>query len=61
LAEHGFYGLEGTTGNSVGALPNELAAANNYFSKIKSFALRMMWRWCFLCAFGKTTKPILHH
>jgi hypothetical protein len=59
LAEHGFYGLEGTTGNSVGALPNELAAANNYFSKIKSFAAKNDVEVVFFCApFGKNNKNL---
>jgi hypothetical protein len=49
LAEHGFM-VWGTTGNSVGAFTNELAWLITILVKSKALPLRMMWRWCFLCA-----------
>jgi hypothetical protein len=50
MAEQGFYGLEGVTGNTVESLPIELAATNNYFVKIKSFAAKNNLEVVFFCA-----------
>jgi hypothetical protein len=59
VAQHGFYPLAGTAGQSSGSLPNAIAKSNKYLDQIKQFASKNKMDVVFFCApFSKNNKNL---
>ena len=59
VAQHGFYPLAGTAGQSTGSLPNAIAKSNKYLDQIRQFASKNKMEVVFFCApFSKNNKNL---